>query len=674
MTENVFFQDLAVMMSIAGLAAVIFSRLGWPKVFGYILGGILMNGHTWGGAFLTDTTSIATLSQLGIVFLMLTMGLEFSASDMKRIKDVSLPMAIIDTIVMVWLGYTLGMHVLGWGMLPSLFLGVAICDSATTLLAKMIGDLGWSNRPFVKYVMGTSVCEDIICVALLALVTGLANGKGMSVGAVAASLGWLSVFFLGTLVFGLVFVPRLLKSIGHRHDDEALLMAVLGLCFFEAWAAYNFNYSLALGAFLVGVICASSELKHRLHALVLPMRAMFAAMFFVSIGLLVDPLACWANFGTIVLVSVAVVVGKFTNCLVGALLTGQAVKTSVQMALSLAQIGEFAFMLALVYVSLTGDVTCPMFQVTIGVSLVTTLLNPLMIRLSDPVGSWVEAKCPARLARWLATYRAFLVKYRSAEDEDGSRSRVRMAVVELAVIGLLELLLSSVCILLSHCDWTRFSVWFERYEQYIFLFLVDLSAVGFLVLIIRINAVLVAALNDILVGAGEARWQAPVRALVKLCVSVAVYGAFLIEMLMINSAMAPHDTVSGCVMLLVLLVIAPLGWRFFKKIASRARQRFDEALATDRRLANLGEMMTVQVPVDAYTRLTLGVDSPAVGGTVVTLNIRAKTGASIVEVVREGQEIRNIGPDLEFRIGDVLVAVGESSQIAALKDLLGITS
>ena len=197
MTESVFFQDLAVVMAIAGLAALAFSRFGWPKVFGYLAVGILMNGYTWGGSFLGDVQSVRTLSQLGIVFLMLTMGLEFSTSDMKRIKNVTVPTALIDTVVMVWLGYMVGSRIFGWGLVPSLFLGVAICDSATTLLAKMIGELGWARRPFVKYTLGTSVCEDMLCVGLIALVTGIANGRGMSLGAVGLSMGGLLLFFPG---------------------------------------------------------------------------------------------------------------------------------------------------------------------------------------------------------------------------------------------------------------------------------------------------------------------------------------------------------------------------------------------------------------------------------------------------------------------------------------------
>ena len=231
MNESAFFQDLAVLMTAAGLVSAVFARLGWPKVLGYILAGVVMSPHTWGGSFLLDLSSTNTIGQLGVVFLMFGMGLSFSAKDMKKIRGVALPAAVLDTLVMIWLGYEVGTKLFGWGDVPSLFLGVAICDSATTLLAKVIGEMGWSNRPFTKYVLGTSVCEDIICVGAIAVVTGFASGEGMSAAALVKSLGGLTVFFLTVLVLGFVFVPRLLQSVAKRQDDESIVLSILGCCF-----------------------------------------------------------------------------------------------------------------------------------------------------------------------------------------------------------------------------------------------------------------------------------------------------------------------------------------------------------------------------------------------------------------------------------------------------------
>ena len=190
MTESALFQDLAVLMAVAGLVAVVFHRLRWPKVIGYLLAGVLMGRYSWGGSFLVDETSIQTIGQLGIVFLMLTLGLEFSAGALKKVKGVSGPMAFVDTVVMIWIGYTVGRRIFGWSSVQSLFLGAAICDSATTLLAKTIDEMKWTGRPFVKYVISTSILEDVMCVGVIALVTGVANGKGLSLGEV----GWSGAF------------------------------------------------------------------------------------------------------------------------------------------------------------------------------------------------------------------------------------------------------------------------------------------------------------------------------------------------------------------------------------------------------------------------------------------------------------------------------------------------
>ena len=189
MNESAFFQDLAVLMAVAGAVTVVFTRFKWPKVIGYLLAGILMSKNTFGGNFLVNEQSIYTIGQLGIVFLMFSLGLEFSAAEMKRVRHVAFPTAVFDTAVMIWLGYTAGRSLLGWGSVPALFLGAAVCDSATTLLAKTIDEMNWTRRPFVRYIFGTTICEDILCVGVIALVTGVAHGRGMSAAAVGMSLG-----------------------------------------------------------------------------------------------------------------------------------------------------------------------------------------------------------------------------------------------------------------------------------------------------------------------------------------------------------------------------------------------------------------------------------------------------------------------------------------------------
>ena len=674
MLESAFFQDLAMQMFVAGAAAVLFARLGWPKVLGYICAGILMNGYTWGGCFLKDVGSVKIIGQLGVVFLMFGMGLSFSAKDMRKIKSVALPAAILDTLVMIWLGYTVGTKVFGWARVPSVFLGVAICDSATTMLAKVFDELGWSRRMFTKYVLGTSVCEDIICVGAIAVVTGFAQGEGMSLGRLFASLGWLGVFFLTVLVFGFILVPRLLQSVAKRKDDETLLLTVLGVCFFVSFFAYRFDFSLALGAFLVGLIAASSDVCRKLETLVGPLKSMFSAVFFVSIGLLVDPMALWHYLPHILVVSLIIVVGKTFNVTLASLATGQGIKESVQIGFSLAQIGEFAFMVALLYSNLPTADDNPMFEIAIGASLLTTVLNPLMVRLSDRAGGLAEKISPDRFKRMLATYHAWLEKIRSSDDSPAFRL-LRAAAIKLGVYAVLMLSVSVCCSFLSTVDYSRFSELFNRFAATIFFLVANLFSVALMPMVIAASKALADEIAELLAGdGGSEKWRMAVLQMIRYVVLVAVVALFFIEWAMINVSILPIGIELQGVSTVFILGAGIFGWRFFVKMGRRATQRFQEAISAEERREGLVRMTTVSVPEGSIQRLRLDADSPAIGESVVSLNIRAKTGASVVSVFRDGQITRNIGPDWEFQVGDVLVVLGEQSQIAALKDLVGVTS
>jgi CPA2 family monovalent cation:H+ antiporter-2 len=672
MSEGAFFRDLALLMSVAGLSAALFSRLGWPKVIGYILAGALMSEHTLGVSLFRDPQSISTVGQLGVVFLMFSMGLSFSAKEMKKIRAVALPAAVLDTVVMIWLGYTVGTRVFGWSAVESAFLGVAMCDSATTLLAKVIDEMGWGNRPFAKYVLGTSLCEDIICVGAIAVVTGFATGGGMSASAFAGSLGWLAVFFLAVLVFGMVLVPRLLLSVSSRKDDEALALTLLGVCFLVSFLAYHFNFSLALGAFLVGIIGSTSDVRERLAALVDPLKSMFAATFFVSIGLLVDPSALWASKTAILVVSLVVVVGKLFNITFASLLAGVDVRTSVQNGFALAQIGEFAFMVAILYAGIVNDTSIPMFQIAIGASLLTTLLNPWMIRLSGPAGDLAGRLVPDRFRVILDAYRAWLAKIGASEGSPAFR-RLKFAAIRLGVYAVLMFAVASACTLLYRIDYAGLSEFFERHDQIFFFCLANLFCVAMLPLWTGSARPLADSVTELLCGEGTARWQSAIQPLVRFVAFAAVFVLFLAEWGAIAVSIAPAKGPSLWIGIAVIVLVGAFGWRRMVKAGHRASKRLHEALTAEERREGLKRTMTVTIPEGTISEVVIPATSPAIGGTVVTLNVRAKTGASVVSVVRGGKTTRNIGPEWEFRAGDRIVALGDHKQIAALKDLMGVT-
>ena len=674
MSEGAFFQDLAMLMAVAGLVSVIFAKIKFPKVVGYIFAGVLLGKYTWGGSFLADEQSVRTIGQLGVVFLMFTMGLGFSTSQMKRIRGVAAPAAVIDTIMMTWVGYTIGRHIFGWGTVPSLFLGAAICDSATTLLAKVIDEMRWGDRPFVKYALGTSVCEDIATVGILALVTGVAQSGKLSLLDAGASLGGLFMFFLVVIVAGFVLVPRLLKSVSKKHDDEALLLTILGCCFLVSWVAFKFDFSLALGAFLVGFLGAASDVRHRLAELAEPLKSMFAAVFFVSIGLLFDPMACLRYWPAILLVSAAVIICKTLNCAFGALFGGESLKTAIQMGLGLAQIGEFAFLVGMLYVTVTGDAESPMFNIVVAVSLLTTLLSPLLIRFSDGASDWVVSHTPSKVMAALEAYRTFIAKYNGERKEARLHRLVRHCFMQLGVIAVLNFAVALIFSILNGKDWSNFSYFFDAHKRILFCLVVNLFVVSMLAPAVRIAKTLGSILATVLTGSGDAKWQQAVRHFVTLVVQIAVVVLFFCEAIMINVNLTPDEQWARWMINCILLLAGALGWKSFQKAGRRAASRFDEALTADERRAKLGAMLTFKLPEGVVHKLKLDMASPAIGGTVVSLNIRAKTGVSVVSLERDGEMIRNVGPETEFKVGDILYTIGNGAQIAALKDLLGITA
>ena len=669
MSEGAFLQDLAMLMAVAGSVSLLFARFKWPKAVGYIMAGVLLSRHTWGGSFLLDESSVQTAGQLGIVFLMFSMGLGLSTTQLKRVGNVAMPTALLDTVMMMWLGYTVGHRFLGWGTVPSLFLGAAICDSATTLLAKIIGEMGWEGRSFVRYALGTSVCEDIVCVGVMAVIAGVANGGGVDMSLALRSMGGIAVFFIATFVFGLVLVPRLLTSVAKRGDDEALLITLLGCCFFVTYVAYRLDYSFALGAFVVGVLGASSEARPRLERLVSPLRNMFAATFFVSVGLLVNPAECWAHLPAILGISALVVFGKFLNCTVGALACGTGLKTSVQMGMSLAQTGEFAYMAALLYVTITGDAEKPLYQVAVGVSLLTTILNPLMIRLSDRFGTWVEENCPARLAKALAAYRGAIERYRTS-GADARRRSVRRQVLQLAVAAVLVFAVSVSFSMLENRDWSRLSAFFESHKRLFFALAMNAVIATVLAITVRIAKSMAASLADTIVGTGRAKWQNTVRSLVRHVVMTAVMALATLQVIMVNLNFAPEETWARIVIALAIASAMAFGWRFFVRAGRRAAKNFTAALKTDERLARLSREVTITIPEDVISNVVVGQTSAAIGFTIGSLGVRAKTGATIAAVDRDGKRIRNVGPAFKLRAGDVLIAMGDRLQISQLRSLL----
>jgi len=331
-----FIQDLAVIMLIAGIVTILFHRLHQPVVLGYIVAGVIIGPHTPPFALVRDEPTINILAELGVVFLLFSLGLEFSLRKLARVGVTAVVAALAEIILMIWIGYMIG-GLFGWKPMDALFLGAILAISSTTIIVKALDELRMKRERFAQLIYGILIVEDILAIGMIALLSGIALTGSASAGQVLATVGKLALFIVVALVVGLLIVPRLLGYVARFNSNEMLLITVLGLCFGFSLLVVRLDYSVALGAFVIGAIMAESRQLRTIERLIEPIRDMFSAIFFVAIGLLLDPNALVAYAGPIAVITAAVVVGKVLSCSLGAFVARQDGRTAMRVGMGLAQ-------------------------------------------------------------------------------------------------------------------------------------------------------------------------------------------------------------------------------------------------------------------------------------------------------------------------------------------------
>ncbi|VVE21529.1 potassium transporter [Pandoraea iniqua] len=426
-----FIQDLAVIMLLAGIVTVIFNRFRQPVVLGYIVAGVIIGPYTPPFALIHDEKTIGILAELGVVFLMFSLGLEFSLRKLARVGVTAFVAALTEIVLMLWIGYEIG-RFFGWKAMDSIFLGAMLAISSTTIIVKALDELGMKKERFAQLIFGVLIVEDVLAIGMIALLSGIAISGSVDAGEATFTLGKLLLFMVVSLVVGILLVPRILGYVAKFKSDEMLLVVVLGLCFGFCLLVIQMGYSVALGAFLIGAIMAEARELHTIERLVAPLRDMFSAIFFVTIGLLLDPHVLSTYIVPILVITVAVVVGKIVSCGLGAFMSGQDGRTSMRVGMGLSQIGEFSFIIASLGLSLkvTSDFLYP---IAVAVSVITTLLTPYLIRGADPFTGWLGRVMPGRLSYVLGQYTQWLQSIQLTGDSAAIVGIVRRIVVSVAI-------------------------------------------------------------------------------------------------------------------------------------------------------------------------------------------------------------------------------------------------
>lgn len=391
--------DLALVLMTAAVVLLIFKRIKQPLVLGYIIAGYLVGPYFDLFPSVADLGNIEVMSELGVIFLLFGLGLEFSFKKLMRVGGAASITAFVEIFFITIAGFLLGKW-LGWSTIDSLFLGGMLASSSTTIIIRAFDELGVKSKQFANVVFGVLIVEDIVVILLMVLLSTMAVTQQIQGGQIVFTVLKL-VFFLSLwFIMGIFLLPTLLKKAKRWLDDENLLLLSIGLCLGMVVLAVHVGFSAELGAFIMGSIIAETTSAEKVEHLIKPIKDLFGAVFFVSVGMMIDPQAIIKYKWAVVAVTLLTFFGKIFSTTLGAIISGQPLKQSVRVGLSMAQIGEFAFIVAALGVSLkvTSDF---LFPIAVGASAITTFTTPYLIKYAEPVYKLVEKILPQKLVQHL---------------------------------------------------------------------------------------------------------------------------------------------------------------------------------------------------------------------------------------------------------------------------------
>jgi CPA2 family monovalent cation:H+ antiporter-2 len=396
--------DLGLILVTAAIAVLIFRLLKQPLVLGYLVAGFLAGSKFDLFPSVKDMNSVKVWAEIGVIFLLFSLGLEFSFKKLMKVGGTASITALTQIVTMVVLGYFVG-QLMDWGKMNSIFLGVILSISSTTIILKTFDELGVKTQKFAGNVIGALIVQDILAILMMVLLSTIAVSQQFSGTELIQSVLKLVFFLTIWFVAGIFFVPTLLKKAKHLLTDEMLLIISLALCLLMVLFAANVGFSPALGAFIMGSIIAETTQAEHIEHLVKPVKDLFGAVFFVSVGMLIDPKMLIEYGLPVGILTIVVVFGQSISATIGALLSGQPLKQSVQTGMSLSQIGEFSFIIATLGMTLnvTSDFVYP---IVVTVSAITTFSTPFMVKFSTPFSLYLERKLPRRWVKKIERYSA----------------------------------------------------------------------------------------------------------------------------------------------------------------------------------------------------------------------------------------------------------------------------
>lgn len=656
-------KDLALILISAGVFTIISKALKQPLILGYIVAGFLVGPHMGLFPTVTSTVQVKEWSDIGIIFLLFALGLEFSFKKLIKVGSSALITAMTQCLGMFILGFLVG-EAIGWSNMESIFLGGMLSMSSTTIIIKAYDDLGYKDRPFAPLVFGALVFEDLIAVVLMVLLSTMAVSNKFAGGEMLIGLAKLVFFLILWFLVGIYMIPTILKKAHKYLNDEILLLVSLGLCFVMVSLASLAGFSEALGAFVMGSILAETLESEHIMDLTKGIKDLFGAIFFVSVGMMVNPHVIAEHWGTILVLTITVMAGILFFSTSGAILAGQGLDNAVHAGFSLAQLGEFSFIIAGLGVSL-GVMRDFIYPVIITVSVITTFTTPYMIKAGTPAYQYLIRKLPAQFVNKVNSFSSQDRKNTAAAQNEWKR-----LIRQLAVRVLLYSVILIAIDLGSHLFLDKYIISrldsLTPFVRNLISVLITIAVMSPFLVGIAISGEDINRSSIKLIKARQANvWPVISLALLRI----------LIAMGFVVSVIASHFHLAFWTILLIIVS----GVAFFF-IGRRSISKFTSV--EDRFMANLNEKEQRQrrmTPVtssvsDKMSRynvktdmITISADSLYAGKMLKDLPFRHKSGVNIVKIIRGSRSIMiPKGEEMVFPY-DKLIAVGTKEQLAEFR-------
>ena len=645
--------DLALILLCAGIMTLLFKKLKQPLVLGYVVAGFLASPHMPYTPSVMDTANIKTWADIGVIFLLFALGLEFSFKKIVKVGGTAVIAACTIIFCMILLGAGVGMS-FGWQRMDCIFLGGMIAMSSTTIIYKAFDDLGLRKKQFTGLVLSILILEDILAIVLMVMLSTMAVSNNFEGTEMLESIGKLLFFLILWFVVGIYLIPEFLKRCRKLMSEETLLIVSLALCFGMVVIAANTGFSAAFGAFIMGSILAETIEAESIDRLVKPVKDLFGAIFFVSVGMMVDPAMIGEYALPILVITIAVIVGQALFGTFGVVLAGQPLKTAMQCGFSLTQIGEFAFIIASLGVALhvTSDFLYP---IVVAVSVITTFLTPYMIRLAEPASSFVDRHLPE-------SWRNFLTRYSSGSQTLNHENLWRKLLFAMARIVVVYSIVSISVIALSF----RFVVPFFR--ENLPGFWGSLLGAAFTILCISpfLRAIMVKKNHSTefttLWEAHRANRAPLVSTIVLRMVIAVLFVMFIIAQLFKSSI----GLIIGVAILLVVLMV--LSRQLKKRSILIERKFFQNLRSRDVRAEYMGEKKPEYAGRFLSRDLHLADfeipgESLWAGKTLLELNLGKKYGVHVVSILRGKRRINIPGGSVRLFPMDKIQVIGTDEQL-----------